>query len=146
VRVAVLGAGAIGGLFGARLAAHGATVLLVARPREVSVLATRGITVEGVDPGRWPVEAAVDLGRSFDPDLVLLTVKTFDLDAAASELARHRSRRSSRRTAWASNPASRRRSGGRDGRTPGPCSSARSTRSPRRCSRPESSANRGAGS
>jgi 2-dehydropantoate 2-reductase len=88
VRIAVVGAGAVGCLLGARLAAAGHAVHLVARAAAVPVLRDRGITVEGIRPGRWAVTAAEELPEGNPPELVLLTVKTFDLSAAAAALAR----------------------------------------------------------
>jgi 2-dehydropantoate 2-reductase len=88
VRIAVVGAGAVGCLFGARLAASGHRVHLVARAAVASVLNERGITVEGVGSGRWGVTASVELPPKLGPEMVLLTVKTFDLANAAATLAR----------------------------------------------------------
>jgi 2-dehydropantoate 2-reductase len=88
VRIAVVGAGAVGCLLGARLAASGQPVHMVARAATVPVLQERGITVEGIRPGRWAVTAAEGLNERAAPEVVLLAVKTFDLATAASWLAR----------------------------------------------------------
>jgi 2-dehydropantoate 2-reductase len=88
VRIAVVGAGAVGCLLGARLAAAGHEVHLVARAAVVPVLRERGITVEGLRPGRWAVSAAADLPEGVAPDIALVTTKTFDVAAAAAALAR----------------------------------------------------------
>jgi 2-dehydropantoate 2-reductase len=87
VRITVVGAGAVGCLLGARLAASGQNVRMIGRPESVEALRRNGIAVEGVAPGRWPVEAGTTVGPAPPPELVLLTVKTFDLIAAARELA-----------------------------------------------------------
>jgi 2-dehydropantoate 2-reductase len=87
VRITVVGAGSVGCLFGARLAASGQSVRLIGRPESVRTLARNGIRVEGVDPGVWSVEATTSVDPGPEPDLVLLTVKTFDLVAAARALA-----------------------------------------------------------
>ena len=87
-RVVVLGAGAIGSLFGARLARAGEAVLLVGRPAHVEAIRARGITIEGVGPDQLSVEAATSLQPGSSADVVLLTVKSFDLRSAASLLAR----------------------------------------------------------
>jgi len=86
--VLVLGAGAVGSLFGARLAASGESVLLVGRSAHVGAIRHRGLTVEGVAPGTFRPQASVDIPRDWTGDAVLLTVKSFDLRTAASELAR----------------------------------------------------------
>jgi 2-dehydropantoate 2-reductase len=88
VRIAVIGAGAVGCLFGARLAAAGQEVHLVARPASVAVLRARGITVEGIRPGTWAITASAELPEDLRPEVVLLTTKTFDLASAASAAAR----------------------------------------------------------
>jgi len=84
--VVVLGAGAVGSLFGARLAAAGASVLLIGRPAHVAAIRTEGLTVEGVDPGTFRVDAATELPPGTASRAVLVTVKSFDLASAAGEL------------------------------------------------------------
>jgi 2-dehydropantoate 2-reductase len=88
VRIAVIGAGAVGCLLGARLTEAYRDVALIARTTAVPVLRERGITVEGIRPGRWAVTALDELPADAAPEAVLLTVKTFDLAAAAGALAR----------------------------------------------------------
>jgi 2-dehydropantoate 2-reductase len=87
VRITVVGAGAIGCLFGARLAAHGHDVVLVVRPRAVADLRAQGLRVEGRDPGHWNVAVSAEPPTSPAPELALLAVKAFDLPGAASGLA-----------------------------------------------------------
>jgi 2-dehydropantoate 2-reductase len=86
--VVVLGAGAVGSLLGARLASSGASVLLVGRPEHVRAIQADGLRVEGIDPGTFPLRAATGLASGTAADLILLTVKSFDLASAAVELAR----------------------------------------------------------
>ncbi len=86
--IVVLGAGAVGSLFGARFSAHGQPVLLVGRRAHVEAIQTRGLTVEGAGAGTYPLPAATELPPGLRADAVLLTVKTFDLVSAATELAR----------------------------------------------------------
>ena len=86
--VVVLGAGAVGSLFGARLAAAGNAVLLVGRPAHVRAIREGGLTVEGLDPGTFHLSAATELAPGTPADAVLVTVKSFDLAVAASTLAR----------------------------------------------------------
>jgi 2-dehydropantoate 2-reductase len=85
--VLVLGAGAVGSLFGARLSAAGNAVILVGRPAHVDAVRTGGLTVEGVDPGRFRPEASAEIPRDRSLDLVLVTVKSYDLATALGELA-----------------------------------------------------------
>lgn len=86
--VVVLGAGAVGSLFAARLCAAGASVLLVGRSAHVAAIRERGLTVEGVGPGTFRPEAVTHLSPGTAAEAVLLTVKSFDLPEAAGELGR----------------------------------------------------------
>jgi 2-dehydropantoate 2-reductase len=88
VNVVVLGAGAVGSLFGARLAAAGHRVTLVGRPEHVRSVREGGLRVEGVGAGTFSLEATADLASAGPADVVLLTVKTFDLDPTATLLGR----------------------------------------------------------
>ena len=87
MKIAVYGAGGIGGYFGGRLARAGADVHLVARGDHLDALRRDGLRVESV---RGDFE--VDLPATDDPadigpcDHVLFTVKSFDTEAAAREL------------------------------------------------------------
>jgi 2-dehydropantoate 2-reductase len=84
--VAVLGPGGVGGLLGALLARAGATVTCLAGPSTVGVLNRDGIRVESALLGDFtvPVRAAE---RLTDPvDVVLITVKATQLDAALDRL------------------------------------------------------------
>jgi 2-dehydropantoate 2-reductase len=88
VRTVVLGAGATGSLFGARLAAAGETVLLVGRREHVAAIRAHGLAIEGTAPGRFRLEAAERLPSTGTFDLVLVTVKSFDLPGASVALGR----------------------------------------------------------
>jgi len=87
VRVVVVGAGAIGTLLAARLAAHGHAVTVVARAATVPALRHGGLTIEG-EPGPVRVDAVASLPEPSAFDAAVLAVKTFDLEAAAEALAR----------------------------------------------------------
>ncbi|HTP55513.1 MAG TPA: 2-dehydropantoate 2-reductase [Thermoplasmata archaeon] len=86
--VLVVGAGAVGSLFGARFAAAGHRVLLVGRPAHVEAIRARGVEVTGRDAGTFRCEAATEIPRGTHADLALLTVKAFDVAAAADAVAR----------------------------------------------------------
>ena len=87
VKVAVYGAGGVGGYFGGRLAETGADVHLIARGDHLDALQQDGLRVQSVSG-----DFEVDLPASEDPsdigpcDYVLFTVKSFDTEAAAREL------------------------------------------------------------
>jgi len=88
--VAVLGAGAVGSYFGAKLARAGHAVTLIGRPVHVAAIERDGVHVLQGDTG-WQVRvrAAVDVAAVRDADIVLVTVKTPDTTASAHALAPH---------------------------------------------------------
>jgi len=87
--VAVIGAGAVGSYYGAKLARSGIDVLLVARPRHVEAIERDGLrVVEGGTEWRAHVRAVPDVAAASRADVVLITVKTPDTTAAAEALAR----------------------------------------------------------
>jgi 2-dehydropantoate 2-reductase len=89
-RVAVVGAGAVGGYFGAMLARAGAPVTLIGRSRHVDVWKRNGLFLESANfQGVIPVQASTELDAARDADLVLFTVKAIDTKDTARELARH---------------------------------------------------------
>ncbi|MGN9906615.1 2-dehydropantoate 2-reductase [Phytohabitans sp. LJ34] len=86
-RVCVVGAGAVGGVIGARLAASGHTTTALARGRTLDALRTHGWrlrTADGIVGG--PVEASDDPAALGPQDVVLLTVKAHALPALAPTL------------------------------------------------------------
>lgn len=88
MRVIVFGAGAVGGLFGGRLALAGHDVLLVARPPVVAAVRAHGLVLEGRTQATVRLEATERLERRASADWVLLTVKGRDVADAGAELAR----------------------------------------------------------
>ena len=89
-RVAVVGAGAVGGYFGGMLARAGAHVTLIGRPVHVDVWMRDGLFLDAVTfQESIPVEASTEISASRDADLVLVTVKTLDTEETARQLARH---------------------------------------------------------
>lgn len=87
-RVAVIGAGAVGGYFGGMLASAGASVLLIGRQALVENVRRDGLlldTLQGKKNVR--VEASADLSEARGADLVLFCVKTTDNAATAQALA-----------------------------------------------------------
>ncbi len=81
IRIAVIGAGAVGSALGALLHRAGQKVVLIARPAHVAAIRQNGLQVDG-DAGNFnaPVDATQAL--DFSPDLTLLTVKAQDVTAA----------------------------------------------------------------
>jgi 2-dehydropantoate 2-reductase len=87
--VAVLGAGAVGSYYGARLARSGIGVTLVGRPAHVAAIERDGLrVVEGGAEWRADVRAVTDVAAAARADVVLVTVKTPDTTEAAATLAK----------------------------------------------------------
>jgi 2-dehydropantoate 2-reductase len=91
--ILVAGAGALGSLLGARLAARGENVVLFTRNEQhVRAVSASGMTIREMDGGTScvPVTALSDpAGLPFDPDLVLVLVKSYDTREAASTVSQH---------------------------------------------------------
>ena len=87
MRIAVYGAGGIGGYFGGRLARAGADVRFIARGAHLQALREQGLRVRSVT-GDFEVRApATDDPAEVGPcDFVLFCVKSFDTAAAAARL------------------------------------------------------------
>jgi 2-dehydropantoate 2-reductase len=87
MRIAVYGAGGVGGYFGGRLARAGAQVHFIARGAHLQALREHGLRVRSVK-GDFEVQApATDDPADVGPcDVVLFCVKTFDTEAAAARL------------------------------------------------------------
>ena len=89
MRIAVMGAGGVGGYFGAQLARAGHEVAFVARGRHLAALRELGLTVESaVAPVHaLPVVATDDPGELAPVDVVLFCVKLWDVEPAAAAVA-----------------------------------------------------------
>jgi 2-dehydropantoate 2-reductase len=88
VRVLVLGAGAVGGYFGARLAGGGHDVTLVARGANLEALRRHGLVLElpGETRHLAGIAAVGDPADAPPPEVVLVCVKSYDTAAAAASL------------------------------------------------------------
>jgi 2-dehydropantoate 2-reductase len=87
MRIAVYGAGGVGGYFGGRLAKAGTEVHFIARGAHLQALRENGLKVRSLK-GDFQLQApATDDPADIGPcDFVLFCVKTFDTDAAAARL------------------------------------------------------------
>ena len=86
MRILVVGAGAIGGYFGARLAVAGRDVTFLVRPKRAEQL-TGGLIVRS-PKGDAKVTAPKLVTEAREPfDLILLSCKSYDLDSAMSSFA-----------------------------------------------------------
>jgi 2-dehydropantoate 2-reductase len=89
-RVAVVGAGAVGGYFGGMLARAGAHVTLIGRPSHVDVWKRDGLAIDSIHfQERISVEASTDIAAAADAELVLFSVKSHDTEETARQLSRH---------------------------------------------------------
>ena len=88
MRIAVIGAGGVGGYFGAQLARAGHEVGFVARGRHLAALRADGLTVESaVGPVRSMRVVATDDPVELGPaDVVMFCVKLWDVEVAAKLL------------------------------------------------------------
>ena len=90
MRFIVLGAGAIGGVIGARLVQHGHDVVLIARGRHYEAIRDNGLQLESPDETvtlRIPVVAGPAAVSWTADDVLLLATKTQDTEAALDSLA-----------------------------------------------------------
>lgn len=87
VRIAVVGAGGVGGYFGGRLALGGHDVTLIARGPHLAAVREHGLRVRSVRGDfTAKVTATDDLANVGRCDAVLFCVKSYDTKAAASGL------------------------------------------------------------
>src|ERR1700735_3109554 len=90
VRVAVLGAGAVGSYFGGMLARAGVEGTLIGRPAHVQAIRTGGLFLDTVSfQERVALGASVEVSAARDADVVLFCEKTTDTEEAARSLAPH---------------------------------------------------------
>ncbi len=84
MKVTVVGAGGVGGYVGARLAAAGDEVHLVARGAHLDAIRRDGLRVDSIHGDvTVEVDASDDAARIGPSDVVLFCVKSFDTDTAA---------------------------------------------------------------
>jgi 2-dehydropantoate 2-reductase len=82
-----MGAGGLGGYFGARLALGGADVHFIARGRHLQAMRADGLRVEGPEPLHMrPVQATDDASTIGPVDLVMFCVKLWDSEAAIEQI------------------------------------------------------------
>src|SRR3954468_18801479 len=84
MRVAVVGAGGVGGGFGAALAKAGADVSFVARGAHLAAMKTQGLQVrsERGDIHLVPTQATEHPAEIGEVDIVLFCVKLWDVESA----------------------------------------------------------------
>ena len=86
MRIAIIGAGAVGSVLGSLLWRAGEDVVLVGRTAHVAAIRAAGLNVQGV-LGGFNATPHAEVRLSAKPDLALLTVKTQDVVTALRESA-----------------------------------------------------------
>jgi len=89
MRIAVMGAGAVGAYFGAKLSASGHNVAFLARGAHLDALRREGLRVDSAGANLRIQNALFtnDPGKVAVADLILFCVKSYDTDAAVGALA-----------------------------------------------------------
>lgn len=80
MKVAILGSGAVGGYFGAKLARAGQDVTFIARGAHLEAIRAKGLEVRSAKLGDFSVAAAAesDTAKVGPVDLVIVSVKAYD--------------------------------------------------------------------
>ena len=87
-RIAVVGAGAVGGYFGGMLARAGAPVVMIGRAAFVEAAKKSGLVLDTLQfKEKVRVEASTDLAAARGAEIVLFCVKTTDTESTARALA-----------------------------------------------------------
>ena len=94
MRIAILGAGGVGGYDGAVLSRAGNEVQLFARGKHLEAIRRDGLRIQEADGNTWTARVAAtdDVAALRGAKLVVVTVKSYDLDGVgpvAADLARH---------------------------------------------------------
>ncbi len=89
MKILVLGAGAVGGYFGGRLAQAGADVTFLVRPKRAEMLAKSGLRISSKAGGDMSLTPKCVVAGEVKPDydIVLFTAKAYDLPNAIDAIA-----------------------------------------------------------
>jgi 2-dehydropantoate 2-reductase len=88
MKIVILGAGALGTVLGAHLARAGEDVTLLARGQRAAYLQEHGATITGLVDFTVPVRVVTDPSQVHDADVLIVTVKTYDM-ASALQSVKH---------------------------------------------------------
>jgi 2-dehydropantoate 2-reductase len=87
MHIVVMGAGGVGGYFGARLAQAGQRVSFIARGRHLEALRSKGLTVKSaLGDAQLKVRVFEDPRDAGTADIVLFAVKLWDTETAAAKI------------------------------------------------------------
>jgi 2-dehydropantoate 2-reductase len=88
VKILILGAGAVGGYFGARLHQSGADVTFLLREPRAAKVRKEGLVIKSPKgDATLPVKIVTGSGEGGPYDVVILTCKAYDLDSAMAAVA-----------------------------------------------------------
>ena len=82
MKFVIIGAGALGSIMAAHLAQAGEDVKLIARGNRAEYLRNEGITITGLSDVKAECEIVTDPRTITEADVLIMTVKTFDTEAA----------------------------------------------------------------
>ena len=85
MKIIVLGAGAIGSLYGAKLSKLN-DVTLIARKEHADRISKQGLRITGLENDTYKLKAAAKIGKIEDNTLVLLTTKVYDSKNAVNSI------------------------------------------------------------
>ena len=85
MRIAIMGAGGLGGFYGGMLARSGEDVKFIARGAHLQAMLAKGLTVKSTHLGEFtiPVKATTDPAEIGPVELVIVCVKAYDTDHTA---------------------------------------------------------------
>ena len=86
MNIVILGAGALGSVLGAHLAKAGEEVTLIARGSRAAYLQEHGATITGLADFTVPVTVVTDPRQVKETDVLIVTVKTYDMEAALDSI------------------------------------------------------------
>jgi 2-dehydropantoate 2-reductase len=87
MKIVILGAGALGSLLGAHLARAGEEITLIAHEARAKAIQEQGIRVTGLTEFTVPVPATSRPQELTQAEALLVTVKTYDMEAALDDVA-----------------------------------------------------------
>lgn len=88
MRIAIFGAGSVGGYFGGRLSQVGEDVVFIARGEHLNAMLTHGLRVDSIngDFAVQPVQATDDPSKTGEVDMVVVGVKAWQVSEAAEAM------------------------------------------------------------
>jgi 2-dehydropantoate 2-reductase len=88
MRIAIFGAGGVGGYFGGKLAQAGEDVIFIARGEHLKAMRENGLRIDSMlgDFNVHPIKATEDLSEAGAVDVILLATKAWDVPVAIEQI------------------------------------------------------------